>query len=235
MTQTFDFLNGEYLLIDKPKAWTSFDVVNKVRFILKHHAGIEKIKVGHSGTLDPLATGLLLLCTGNYTKKINDLTGLDKEYTGTIMLGATTPSGDLETDIDQRFPYDHITEAAIEEVRKTFIGKIRQTPPIYSAQKIDGKRAYIYARNKEDVEMRSRDVTIYDFEITRIAFPVLDFKVSCSKGTYIRTLGYDMGKALDSGAHIISLRRTKIGDFLVEDAINPAQFEFLVQSLFGER
>ena len=234
MTQTFDFLEGEYLLIDKPKAWTSFDVVNKVRFILKHHAGIEKIKVGHSGTLDPLATGLLLLCTGAYTKKINDLTGLDKEYTGTIMLGATTPSGDLETDIDQRFPYNHVTEQAVEEARKKFLGKIRQVPPIYSAQKIEGKRAYIYARNQEDVEMRSRDVIIHAFEITRIALPLLDFRVACSKGTYIRTLGYDLGKALGSGAHLTNLRRTKIGEFAVEDALNPAQFEFLVQSMYNQ-
>jgi tRNA pseudouridine55 synthase len=231
MANTFNFLEGEYLFIDKPLTWTSFDVVNKVRFILKYHAGIDKIKVGHSGTLDPLATGLLLLCTGKYTKKINELTGLDKEYTGTIMLGGTTPSGDLETEIDRKFPYDHVTEEAIEEARKSFLGEIRQTPPIYSAQKIDGKRAYIYARNKEDVEMRARNVTIHAFDITRVELPEIDFRVVSSKGTYIRTLAYDLGQKLNSGSHLTSLRRTKIGEFSVEDALNPEQFEFLVQSM----
>ena len=234
MKQAFNFLEGEFLLIRKPSGWTSFDVVNKVRFILKHHAGISKIKVGHAGTLDPLATGLLLLCTGKFTKKINDLTSLDKEYTGTITLGATTPSFDLETGIDQKFEFRHITPNDIESVRKSFLGTFYQTPPVFSAKKIKGKRAYQYARDNQEVEMKAKEVTINVFEITRQALPNIDFRVSCSKGTYIRSLARDLGQRLGSGAYLSSLQRTRIGEFKIEDALNMEQFEFLVKSVYSE-
>ena len=234
MKQAFNFLEGEFLLIHKPSGWTSFDVVNKVRFILNHHAGISKIKVGHAGTLDPLATGLLLLCTGKFTKKINDLTFLDKEYTGTITLGATTPSFDLETGIDQKFEFRHITPNDIESVRKSFLGTFYQTPPVFSAKKIKGKRAYQYARDNQEVEMKAKEVTIKMFEITRQALPNIDFRVSCSKGTYIRSLARDLGQRLGSGAYLSSLQRTRIGKFKIEDALNLEQFEFLVKSVYSE-
>lgn len=226
----FDFQNGEVLLFDKPLEWTSFDVVNKVRFILKHSAGIEKIKVGHAGTLDPLATGLLVVCTGKMTKQINDLTLLDKEYTGVITLGATTPSYDLETEFNRSFRVHHITPGMIEETARKFTGKIFQKPPIYSAKKIKGKKAYQYARESLSLKMKPKEVEIQEFEITGIDMPDISFRVSCSKGTYIRSLAHDFGKALKSGAHLSQLRRTRVGEYNISDAINLEQFEFIVEN-----
>jgi tRNA pseudouridine55 synthase len=227
MSETFEFLEGEVLLIDKPTAWTSFDVVNKVRFILKHKAGIPKIKVGHAGTLDPLATGLLVICTGKMTKKINDMQLLDKEYTGTITLGATTPSFDGETEIDQTFPAEHLNEEKIRQAARELTGTIMQLPPIFSAKKIEGKRAYKYARANREVKLEPKEVIIHEFELTRIEVPHVDFRVKCSKGTYIRSLAHDLGKKLDNGGYLSSLRRTKVGDFSIEEALNIEQFEYL--------
>ncbi|WP_109097237.1 tRNA pseudouridine(55) synthase TruB [Aquimarina sp. AU58] len=220
-----NYKDGQVLLIDKPLQWTSFQVVNKLRWLIRKNFGIKKIKVGHAGTLDPLATGLLLICTGKYTKRIQEFQGQAKEYTGTILLGATTPSYDLETEIDQTFPVDHISEEIIHKTTSLFIGEIEQYPPIFSALKKDGKRLYEYAREGETVEINSRKITITEFEITKIKFPEVEFRVLCSKGTYIRSLAHDFGKALNSGAHLTVLRRTKIGSFSVEDATTIESFE----------
>lgn len=221
---TEEFKEGQILLIDKPLNWTSFQVVNKVRWLIKKKHGLKKIKVGHAGTLDPLATGLLLLCTGKFTKRIEELQGQEKEYTGTFTLGATTPSYDLETDIDQTFPTRHINEEAIHGAIKGFVGEILQYPPVFSALKKDGKRLYEFARSGEDVEIPARNVHISQFEITRIELPAVNFRVVCSKGTYIRSLAHDFGKSLESGAHLSELRRTRIGDFQVQDALSIDSF-----------
>ncbi|WP_152287008.1 tRNA pseudouridine(55) synthase TruB [Flavicella marina] len=212
------FKEGQVVLIDKPLTWTSFQVVNKIRWEIRQKFNIKKIKVGHAGTLDPLATGLLILCTGKYTKKIEQYQAQIKEYTGEITLGATTPSYDLESDIDAEYPTAHITEEMIHATTETFIGEIYQKPPIFSALKKDGKRMYELARAGEEVEVTARKISISEFEITHIDFPKVSFRVVCSKGTYIRSLAYDFGKALESGAHLSALRRTKIGEFSVEDA-----------------
>jgi tRNA pseudouridine55 synthase len=213
-----DFKNGQVLLIDKPLEWTSFQVVNKLRWHIKQRFKIKKIKVGHAGTLDPLATGLLIICTGKQTKEIHIYQGQIKEYTGTFTLGATTPSYDLETEIDETFPTDHISEELLKETTKQFLGEIQQKPPIFSAIKKDGKRLYELARKGETTEIKARSVTVNEFEITNINLPKVDFRIVCSKGTYIRSLAYDFGKALKSGAHLSTLRRTKIGDFSVDNA-----------------
>lgn len=220
-----DFQNGQILLIDKPLHWTSFQAVNKMKWVLKSKLGLKKIKIGHAGTLDPLATGLLLVCTGKFTKRITELQGQAKEYTGTFFIGATTPSYDLETEIDETFPTSHINEAFIHETLKQFLGEIDQKPPIFSAIKKEGVRLYEHARAGESVEIASRKTTIHEFEITRIALPEVDFRVVCSKGTYIRSLAFDFGKALQSGAHLIVLRRTKIGDFDVKNAMDVTMFD----------
>ena len=214
----YDFKAGAMLLVDKPQGWTSFDVVNKLRYKIKHKLGVKKIKVGHSGTLDPMATGLLLLCTGKFTKKLHELQGLSKEYTGTMRLGATTPSFDAESDVQQTFPTEHITAELIEEARQQFLGDIEQVPPMFSAIKVDGQPLYKKARKGETVEIEPRQVHIAAFEITRVELPEVDFRVSCSKGTYIRSLAHDFGKAVRSGAYLTALRRTKVGDYDIEDA-----------------
>jgi tRNA pseudouridine55 synthase len=219
-----DFINGQVLLIDKPLHWTSFQAVNKLRWAIKQSFKIKKIKVGHAGTLDPLATGLLVICTGKMTKQINTFQGQEKEYTGTITIGSTTPSYDLETEIDQRFSTTHITEQLIHETTNQFIGTIEQLPPVFSAIKKDGKRLYEFARAGESVEIKSRQIQISEFEITDINDLDLKFRVVCSKGTYIRSLANDFGKALNSGAHLSELRRTRIGDFKVENALSPEEF-----------
>ncbi len=219
-----DYKAGQVLLIDKPLNWTSFQVVNKLRWEIRQAFNIKKIKVGHAGTLDPLATGLLVICTGKMTKQINTFQGQIKEYTGTFVLGSTTPSFDLETEIDNTYPTDHITEALIHQTTKQFIGEIDQYPPVFSAIKKDGKRLYEFSRSCEDVEIKSRKVTIEAFEITKINGLNLEFKVVCSKGTYIRSLANDFGKALNSGAHLSVLRRTKIGDFDVKNALSIEDF-----------
>jgi tRNA pseudouridine55 synthase len=219
-----DYKNGQVLLIDKPLTWTSFQVVNKLRWEIKQRFNIKKIKVGHAGTLDPLATGLLIICTGKQTKEIHVYQGQVKEYTGTITLGATTPSYDLETEINETFSTEHITEDLLKETTKQFIGDIQQIPPIFSAIKKDGKRLYELARKGETTEIASRQVTISEFEITKIDVPKVEFRVVCSKGTYIRSLAYDFGKALNSGAHLSALRRTKIGDFSVDKSLSVEKF-----------
>lgn len=221
-----DFLNGQIILIDKPLHWTSFQAVNKMKYALINKAGLpKKFKIGHAGTLDPLASGLLLVCTGKFTKKITELQGQAKEYTGTFYIGATTPSYDLETEIDQTFDTSHIDESLIHETVKQFLGEIDQKPPIFSAIKKEGVRLYEHARAGETVEIASRKTTIHEFEITRIALPEVDFRVVCSKGTYIRSLAYDFGKSMDSGSHLKVLRRTKIGDYNVNDAMDVTLFE----------
>lgn len=219
-----DFQNGQIILIDKPLHWTSFQVVNKLRWAIKKYFNLKKIKVGHAGTLDPLASGLLVICTGKFTKTIDQLQAEIKEYTGTITLGATTPSYDLETEINENFPIDHISKESINRISQTFIGEINQYPPLYSAIKKDGVRLYELARKGETIDIKSRKITIYDFKITQINLPNIDFKVVCSKGTYIRSLAYDFGKALNSGAHLSVLRRTKSGDFNVENAFSPEDY-----------
>jgi len=219
-----EFLSGQVLLIDKPLHWTSFQVVNKLRWEIRMAFKIKKIKVGHAGTLDPLATGLLVICTGKMTKQINTFQDQIKEYTGTIVLGSTTPSYDLETEIDEIFSTNHITEELIHKTTKQFIGEIAQFPPIFSAIKKDGKRLYEFARAGEEVEIKSRNITINTFEITKVALPEVEFRVVCSKGTYIRSLANDFGKALNSGGHLSVLRRTKIGDFDVSEALSIEKF-----------
>lgn len=224
----FDFAAGELLLINKPYKWTSFDVVGKIRNSLKPL----KLKVGHAGTLDPLATGLLIICTGKLTKQIDTFQAEQKEYTGTMILGATTPSFDLETEIDTQFAIDQITDTQIHAAVPQFIGDITQYPPAHSAVKVNGERLYVKARLGEEVELRQRFVTVNEFEITRIALPEVDFRIVCSKGTYIRSLVSDFGKALNNGAYLSKLTRTRSGNFLLENAYEVAD---LVEYLRNKR
>ena len=251
------FLNGQIILIDKPLKWTSFDVVKKIHYQLRKELDIKKIKVGHAGTLDPLATGLLIVCTGKFTKKIDEIQAQTKEYTGTITVGATTPSFDLEHELDEEFPIEHITEMMIKETAQSFIGEQQQTAPIHSAKKIDGKRAYEYARSGEEVEIKSNSITIKSFDIFGISRNIYDlkesvvidenykndrinlapnyekglhvkFRITCSKGTYIRSIARDFGLRLNSGAHLSELRRTKIGDFDVNNALSKIEISELI-------
>lgn len=226
-----DYLNGQILLIDKPLNWTSFQAVNKLKYTLINKLGLpKKFKIGHAGTLDPLATGLLLVCTGKFTKRITELQGQAKEYTGTFFIGATTPSYDLETEIDETFPTAHIDETLIHETVKQFLGEIDQIPPIFSAIKKEGVRLYEHARAGKSIEIESRKTTIHEFEITRIALPEIDFRVVCSKGTYIRSLAFDFGRAMNSGSHLTALRRTKIGDYDVKNGVDVIAFEENLES-----
>lgn len=212
-------LEGEIILVDKPLGWSSFQAVNKLKYLLKNKFDLpKKFKIGHAGTLDPLATGLLIVCTGKKTKTISDIQAQRKEYTGTIVVGATTPSYDLETEVDQIFDTDHITADLIHQTTRQFMGEIDQKPPVFSAIKKDGVRLYEHARAGEIVEVASRKTTMYEFEITRTALPEINFRISCSKGTYIRSIAFDFGLALGSGGHLSALRRTKIGDYDVEKA-----------------
>lgn len=213
-----NFLEGQVILIDKPLHWTSFQVVNKLRWHLRKKFNLKKIKVGHAGTLDPLATGLLIICTGKFTKKIDEFQGKPKEYIGEFTLGATTPSYDLETEVNEIFSINHITNKLLEETTYQFIGEINQKPPIFSAIKKEGRRLYEIAREGKTTDIEMRKVTISHFEITNINLPKVTFKVQCSKGTYIRSLAHDFGLALKSGAYLSQLRRTKIGEFNVEQA-----------------
>ncbi|MFC2101465.1 tRNA pseudouridine(55) synthase TruB [Bacteroidota bacterium] len=214
----FQFAEGEILLINKPFTWTSFDVVNSFRMFLKSKLGIKKIKIGHAGTLDPLATGLLILCTGKFTKKIEEFKEFDKEYTGVFTLGATTPSFDLESEVDFRFDLSTITEKMIAEAAETFVGEQMQIPPKFSAVKIKGRRAYDYARQDEEVKLAAKRVEISAFEITRIEMPEIHFRIVCSKGTYIRSLARDFGASLNNGAYLSALCRTRIGPYHLRDA-----------------
>ena len=214
----YDFLKGATLLVNKPLSWTSFDVVNKIRYQLKKSLGVKKIKVGHAGTLDPMATGLLIICTGKFTKRLDEFQGLSKTYTGTIQLGATTPSYDKETEVDQTFPTDHIDDELIENARNQFLGDILQYPPMFSAIKVDGQPLYRRARKGISIEVKPRPVTIYSFDLLSKEMPELSFSVKCSKGTYIRSLAFDFGKAVRSGGYLSSLCRTQIGDHKLEEA-----------------
>ncbi len=216
---------GGFILLNKPYTWTSFQATKKIQYILKRHFGLKKIKIGHAGTLDPLATGLLVLCVGKYTKRIEEFQAQEKEYTGTIHLGATTPSYDLETEIDNTYPVEHINENLIYKTAKAFIGEQSQIPPIFSALKINGVRAYTKAREGKEVEIKERTIHIYDFEITDIRFPEVDFRIRCSKGTYIRSIARDFGVKLNSGAYLSALCRTKIGDFKLSEAFSIEQVE----------
>jgi tRNA pseudouridine55 synthase len=228
---TEEILEGKVILIDKPLKWSSFQAVNKLKYALINELKLpKKFKIGHAGTLDPLATGLLIICTGKFTKRITEIQTQTKEYTGTIVLGATTPSYDLETEVDATFPITHISEALILETTKQFIGEIDQKPPVFSAIKKDGKRLYESARAGIEVEIQARKTTIHEFEITRINLPEVDFRVTCSKGTYIRSLAFDFGLALQSGGHLSALRRTKIGNYDVVNAISPDAFEKSLQN-----
>ena len=219
-----DYRNGQVLLIDKPLTWTSFQVVNKLRWEIKQRFNIKKIKVGHAGTLDPLATGLLIICTGKQTKQIDTYQGQVKEYTGTFTVGGTTPSYDLETAVEETFPTAHISEELLHKTTEQFTGEIQQKPPIFSAIKKDGKRLYELARKGETAEIKERTVTVSKFEITKVNLPEVGFRIICSKGTYIRSIAFDYGKALNSGAHLSALRRTKIGNFCVDDALSVEAF-----------
>jgi tRNA pseudouridine55 synthase len=210
----FNFAEGEMLLINKPYTWTSFDVVGKIRNSFKPL----KLKVGHAGTLDPLATGLLIICTGKFTKKIDEFQAQEKEYTGTMILGSGTPSYDMETEVDETFDISHIDEGMIRSNTVHFIGDINQYPPAHSAIKVDGERLYHKARRGENVELKSRPITIHEFEITRIELPEIDFRVVCSKGTYIRSLVHDFGRTLNNIAYLSALRRTKSGNYHVNNA-----------------
>lgn len=211
---------GQIFLIDKPLDWTSFDAVNKIRWNIRKTYHLKKIKVGHAGTLDPKATGLLIICTGKFTKKIESIQAESKVYTGQIKLGATTPTYDTESEEDEFFPIEHITDELIHQNIEKFKGEIEQYPPIHSALKVDGKRMYELARAGVEVEVKPRKITIHDFKITKIDLPFVEFEVHCSKGTYIRSLAYDFGKALNSGGYLTELRRTKIGEFSVDAADN---------------
>ncbi|MBU3028142.1 tRNA pseudouridine(55) synthase TruB [Zobellia galactanivorans] len=226
-----DFLDGQILLIDKPLGWSSFQAVNKLKWAIRSKFKLKKFKIGHAGTLDPLATGLLIICCGKFTKKIPELQGQVKEYTGTITLGATTPSYDLETEVDQTYPTEHITKALLNETLLQFIGDIEQRPPVFSALKKDGKRLYEYAREGKDVEIKTRTVNVSTFEITEMKLPELKFRIVCSKGTYIRSLAHDLGQALGSGGHLSELRRTKIGEYNVNTATDPNVF---AENLLGK-
>lgn len=220
------FLEGQIVLIDKPYEWSSFQALNKVKWALRKKFELnKKFKIGHAGTLDPLATGLLVICTGKFTKRIPEIQEQTKEYTGTFTLGATTPSYDLETELDKTYPISHITEDSVQRTLEQFKGKIKQTPPLFSALKKEGKRLYEFAREGKQVEVKSRTIEIHSFEIARFDLPEVDFKVICSKGTYIRSLAHDFGQALHSGAYLSALRRTRIGSFNVSNAVTPEVFK----------
>lgn len=216
---------GKVLLFDKPYKWTSFKVVNKVRWLLCRKFGWKKLKVGHAGTLDPLATGLLIICTGKATKTIQDLMAIDKEYIAEIKLGETTPSYDLETEVNGKFPTEHITQEMIEKALQRFDGEIDQIPPLFSAKQVNGTRAYHLAREGSDMELEPSRVTINEFELLELNMPYASFRINCSKGTYIRSLARDLGTELNSGAHLTALKRTRIGDFQLVDAESVENFE----------
>lgn len=220
-----DIENGSLLLVDKPYTWTSFQVVNKIKYYIKHRYGIKKFKIGHAGTLDPLATGLLIICVGKFTKRIEEFQSQEKEYTGTFCLGATTPCFDLEQPIDKEYSYKHINLEDIIRVSKDFIGETLQFPPMFSAVKYKGKRAYQLARENIAVDLKSKKIFINEFEITKINLPEVDFRITCSKGTYIRSIVRDFGEALNSGAHLTKLVRTRIGDFKLEKAHSISFFD----------
>ncbi|MCQ2110945.1 MAG: tRNA pseudouridine(55) synthase TruB [Bacteroidaceae bacterium] len=225
-----DFVEGEVLYFDKPYKWTSFDVVGRVRWQLCRSIGVKKLKVGHAGTLDPLATGVLVVCTGKATKRIEELQYGTKEYVATLKLGATTPSFDLEKEIDATYPTEHITRPMVEEVLQQFKGTIQQIPPVFSACKVDGKRAYMSARHGQEVELKPKTLTIDEIELVDYNMPEITIRVVCSKGTYIRALARDIGQALQSGAHLTALRRTRVGDVTVDQCYDPEKFIEMIKT-----
>lgn len=215
-----DFISGELLCVDKPLGWTSFDVVKRLRGAIQRKMNVKKFKVGHAGTLDPLATGVLIICTGRGTRRIEELQAGTKEYIATIKFGATTPSFDLEKEIDAIYPFEHITKKRLEDVLPDFTGKIMQVPPVFSAVKISGKRAYNFARKGKDVELKPKELEITELELLEYDLPIVKLRIVCSKGTYIRALARDLGVALESGAHLIGLRRTRVGEVCVQDCLS---------------
>lgn len=226
-----NFEKGEILYFDKPLRWTSFDLVNKARNIIRYQLGVKKLKIGHAGTLDPLATGVMIVCTGKCTKQIDTFQYQTKEYVATLQLGSTTPSFDLETEVDGVYPTEHITEELLKETLSKFIGEIKQVPPVYSAVKINGKRAYQYARKGDEVEIKPKTLVIDEIELLSFADNVATIRVVCSKGTYIRALARDIGLELNSGAHLIALKRTRIGDVKVDDCVSIEKFESMIQAI----
>ena len=224
----YNFSEGEVLLINKPYDWTSFDVISYIRNQIKRALDIKKIKVGHAGTLDPLATGLLIICTGKFTKKIDEFQAQEKEYTGTFTIGETTPSFDMEKEVDFTFDYSHVNEKLILQTSQKFTGTFEQIPPIFSAIKIGGKRAYEFARNSEEIKISSKTITISEFEITNIQLPLIYFRIVCSKGTYIRALARDFGETMQCGAYLSSLCRTRIGNFELKDALEIETFKSVI-------
>ncbi len=228
---SLDFTEGQLILIDKPYGWTSFDVVKKIRWLIRRKLQLKKIKVGHAGTLDPLATGLLVIATGRFTKKIDELMNLEKRYTGSIRLGATTPSFDLETEVEERYSTQEISSEEVFTAKDLLTGVIEQVPPIFSAKKINGRRAYTLARAGKPVELKSKKIEVKSFDLTELRIPHLSFDISCSKGTYIRSIARDMGLELNNGGHLTCLRRKSIGDFSVNSSLTPEQFEDILASL----
>lgn len=220
-----DFITGEVLFFNKPLTWTSFDLVNKFRYRLSRKLKVKKIKVGHAGTLDPLATGVMIVCTGKATKRIDEFQYQTKEYVATLKLGETTPSFDLEKEVDGVYPTEHITRESVEEVLQSFVGTIQQVPPVFSACKVEGKRAYELARKGEAVELKSKTLVIDEMELLECDLPILKIRVVCSKGTYIRALARDIGVALQSGAHLTALERTRIGDVTLDMCISPEDID----------
>lgn len=229
-----DFIGGEILYINKPLTWTSFQLVRVIRAKIRQRLKVKKLKVGHAGTLDPLATGVMILCTGKKTKQIEELQALTKEYVAEIQLGATTPSYDLETEIDALYPVEHITEAMVREVLSQFIGTIEQVPPVYSAVKVDGKRAYQYARKNEEIELKPKLLVIDNVELIACDLPRITIRVTCSKGTYIRALARDIGEVLNSGAHLVGLTRTRIGEVTLDQCLEMDEMDhFLDKAISG--
>ena len=224
-----DFIEGEVLYFNKPLRWTSFDLVNKFRYKLSKKLHVKKIKVGHAGTLDPLATGVMIICTGRATKRIEEFQYQTKEYVATLKLGETTPSFDLEKEVDGVYPTEHITKNMVDEVLLSFVGKIQQVPPVFSACKVDGKRAYELARKGEEVELKAKTLVIDEIELLLCELPVIKIRVVCSKGTYIRALARDIGVALNSGAHLIGLERTRIGDVTLDQCMNAEDIDAFLE------
>lgn len=230
-----DFQKGEVIYFDKPLGWTSFDLVNKIRYKLTRALKVKKLKVGHAGTLDPLATGVMIICTGKSTKLIESFQYQTKEYIAEIKLGATTPSFDLETEVDERFPTEHITRDDVEAVLKQFLGSIMQVPPVYSANKVNGVRAYEMARKGESVELKAKELVIDEIELLDFQMPVIQIRVVCSKGTYIRALARDIGRSLNSGGHLISLVRTRIGEITLDQCRTIDGIDALCENIITEQ
>jgi len=231
-SKDFDFIQGEILVINKPLDWTSFDLVNKIRNMLCRLMKIKKLKLGHAGTLDPKATGVMVLCSGKLTKQIDEIQADEKEYVALLKLGATTPSFDLETEEDEQFRFDHITREAVEKILPQFVGAIEQVPPAYSAIKVDGKRAYKFARKGVEIELKSKLLVIKEIELLRFDLPEIELRIVCSKGTYIRALARDIGKALESGAYLIGLKRTRIGKYTIYDSLDLTELADLLSAHF---